>query len=755
LPQPNAPEPGDEDDETDWRSGDDTSSDGESGDDEHITEPSKVSSLFQQKLSNILTKAKKKKQGPASFVPIMQELIYDLIEKSSMNNKSALLAVFTTVFKPGLFTNAVFAQGPLILKHLPNLSTAVFERFNELFNPNASLLLTEDVCNTFTTSSNKTINELSSGFRIIVLSASEARRNLSEAALSRITTIFFPEYSLAESQVALGSMCHRIMLLGGEISSLQIDIFGKAYSNRYRTNLPFPILSKVLNLFGRFCKGISDESRTDMGVAIYRVLAARISVFRQTRELATLIKESRIAFPEALSRFLRRDVIFPFVENFEAGLPGLKSEFTGLQIPFSTITEPGMKVALVPQFLQMIDVIHMGISLHHPVIIQASTGFETHTAIEYVSKSLGFKIVKFTLSNATTIEDLFCKVVTEPRDVDLEFVLRESRLLMELNAKTAWSNTIVVLEELNSASPAVLDALVPLFDTTKRNFLLLNMIPGDKHRLELDYQIAWSMTRFTSCAEYSNEDGEQIVKSIFEGAKCESERKLFLRHFHNITASAKRVITSDLFTLNDIRKFVTFRERTYDLLEYPVIEHLILIYRFSDQNDITLAREVIHNELWAYWPCFVILNNNFSVSPTTDMRLGIEVPIRYEIVNRESFDAIDSLTISQRHCLVFLMRSVLSRQPCILQGPTASGKSHIVRLFAQLLGRKLVIIQLNNDVGISALIGQFLPKSELSADDTRDLLDVLQQFPGSIKQKLEAVMSLMQRAGLRRNSRKP
>jgi hypothetical protein len=121
------------------------------------------------------------------------------------------LGDFTTVFKPGLFTNAVFDQQPLILKDLPNLSPAVFERFNELYSPNPTLVLNEDFCDTFTVRDdrhNRTLSGLSEGFRIIAISSSEGRRNLSEAALSRITTIFVTEYTVSESRIALESMCN-------------------------------------------------------------------------------------------------------------------------------------------------------------------------------------------------------------------------------------------------------------------------------------------------------------------------------------------------------------------------------------------------------------------------------------------------------------------------------------------------------------------------------------------------------------------
>jgi midasin (ATPase involved in ribosome maturation) len=115
----------------------------------------------------------------------------------------------------------------------------------------------------------------------------------------------------------------------------------------------------------------------------------------------------------------------------------------------------------------MIEVIHMGISLHYLVILQGGSGQGKHTAIEYVAQYLGYKIISFGLSSATTLEDIFCKVVPERRDGQIEFVLQKSRLLNEIDSSTTSRNTIIVLEDLNQANQSVLDAISPLFDTTK------------------------------------------------------------------------------------------------------------------------------------------------------------------------------------------------------------------------------------------------------------------------------------------------
>jgi adenylate kinase len=45
----------------------------------------------------------------------------------------------------------------------------------------------------------------------------------------------------------------------------------------------------------------------------------------------------------------------------------------------------------------------MGISAHYPVIIDGISGKGKHTALNFISQTLGFKVISFSLSSATPI----------------------------------------------------------------------------------------------------------------------------------------------------------------------------------------------------------------------------------------------------------------------------------------------------------------------------------------------------------------
>ena len=67
------------------------------------------------------------------------------------------------------------------------------------------------------------------------------------------------------------------------------------------------------------------------------------------------------------------------------------------------------------------------------------------------------------------------------------------------------------------------------------------------------------------------------------------------------------------------------------------------------------------------------------------------------------------------------MLSALSDVPCVIQGITASGKTHLIRLFCELLGQKPLIIDINNDTGISVLLKQLVPKEKLEEENVKSI----------------------------------
>ena len=69
-------------------------------------------------------------------------------------------------------------------------------------------------------------------------------------------------------------------------------------------------------------------------------------------------------------------------------------------------------------------------------------------------------------------------------------------------------------------------------------------------------------------------------------------------------------------------------------------------------------------------------------------------------------EKIISLTSPQRLCLLFLSLCYKVNKPCIIQGKTCSGKTHIIYLFSKIIGKHLNVFQMNKDSGLFIINGQ-------------------------------------------------
>ena len=89
----------------------------------------------------------RKKELPECIIKSLESLKKKLFENEESNK--GIFKDFTSIFKTGILLDKILKQCPIILKNISNLSTAVLERFNDLFNYNPKLTLNEDFCENF------------------------------------------------------------------------------------------------------------------------------------------------------------------------------------------------------------------------------------------------------------------------------------------------------------------------------------------------------------------------------------------------------------------------------------------------------------------------------------------------------------------------------------------------------------------------------------------------------------------------------
>ena len=85
----------------------------------------------------------------------------------------------------------------------------------------------------------------------------------------------------------------------------------------------------------------------------------------------------------------------------------------------------------------------------------------------------------------------------------------------------------------------------------------------------------------------------------------------------------------------------------------------------------------------------------------------------------------NTLSFDQKKALIVLGLAVKSKFPCILEGQTGIGKSHLIQLFAKLLGKKIIIIDLNKDNDKSLMTKRYVFKKydKNEEDEIKNITD--------------------------------
>ena len=87
-----------------------------------------------------------------------------------------------------------------------------------------------------------------------------------------------------------------------------------------------------------------------------------------------------------------------------------------------------------------------------------------------------------------------------------------------------------------------------------------------------------------------------------------------------------------------------------------------------------------------------------------------------------------------RYCLLFLACCSRAKIPCILQGETGSSKSYLISLFAEMVGKKLNIYQMNNDSNVSMINGQSIFEN-LNKKESDELEKLVKSLNKLLKEK--------------------
>ena len=706
--------------------------------------------------------------------------------KVEENNK---FGNFTSYFQAGRILQDLFLQKYIILKGVDSLSPNVLERFNELLNYEPKIILNEDLYNTFT-EKNKEIKEICENFRIIGISSSDNINNFSEASRSRFTLISTSKYTKDEKTLLIKKLCPDCPVNFNEI-------FIKNFEKDKNEEISFQIINKILNLFKKLNLEENRKER-NMILSIYYSIIS----FLNEKEIDSFIKILLESFKEQQTNFIFNDnefIKFDFLllsDDKIDNKPFLKkdnrihSKATGLSLliknknnnnildddyyydnnqSFNNINGydydnnndyPNYENEINnfyfhQSFNNLLDAIHLSLTIHFPIIIEGETGTGKFSAIEYISNELNYKLIKYQMTESTTIDDLFGKEIIKPNNKEL-FVVEETefyKTVFETNSNIYnATNSIILLENIEEASQSILEALIPLFDNSfptmllpygkegkKKFFNLIVTYDPSKHNYSFQNFFPPQILNNSLIFKYSiptKDDYREIFLSFTKNKESFNEKEsdkiiddfIFSKNFMS------NIQENILYSINELKK--------YDILinQIPIlynkgntsdfIRNLIFISSLSDNKQ----KNELENKLsYINLNYNIILNideeqNTFSIYPRLEEN-DFNGP-KYEFSEDDKVDEnykkeleqdFNDLNYYQKLGMMLLLFGVNANYTCIIQGPSCSGKTHLIKTFAKLCKKKIEILDLSSESNLSLFAGQLTPSSKIKEKNMKKI----------------------------------
>ena len=689
---------------------------------------------------------------PECFDYAVKNLSKKILSNSPIEN--CALSDISLEFRPGLIFSSIIEGCPLILKNLPNLPTIVLERFNELLATQHSLTVNEDIHNTFTDKNNKELGNFSNKFRIFGTCQTNEVNKLSDAVLSRCSLIYVSAYSINEQETALKNFIENNQL---KFSDNNIKYLVDIISSM-QTEKPFSFI-QIINcieicsrLNNRIVDNLSDkEEKYNIGLTLYKIINGGLERILSTNKRR---KKQEEIIGNVFKDSKSQEEIHaknPFLTEEKNGKKQLISKITNLELesPSCKINSKlEKKIAFVDYFIDMLDVLHFGFYCHVPVILEGKPGQGKQTAINFIADYLGYEIINIMLSSTTKVDDLLGreKISKENNRIKIKFTKTKFS-----NALTHYNNyeekearkQIIVLHNLNKCTPAVLEALLSIFDlhepkilykngeveNVKENFIV-GIYNGDNGKNKLPHALV-SSSIYHIVPNPNESDIKNIIHIKFNLANLKSDIDIFENNFNKTKKIALEHNSSFPLSLSDIEKYIEFRKVSKEYFDEQIISQIVFAYRFSEPDIIKEVLKAINLSELSFVPSFnYSLDKKYlfvKISEDSNRELVMQT-YSPDIDVNEIKSILNGLTDTETRCLFFLILCYKTKITPIIQGETASGKSFIIRLFSKMLGQKLNVYQMNQDTGLSIFTGQSILSSTLTKEDEISFKKVFSGF---------------------------
>ena len=651
--------------------------------------------------------------------------------KENINSKKNNLPQL--VFKPGSILLSILKEESLIFKDIHQVSTEIFERFNELFGTERILSLKEDIYGTLFNNSQEgekdkkikkiiDLKSLDDNIYIIATCPENSFQSLSDSVVSRFSVICVGEHDIKAKENIIGKYSKKFNILKEETIQKKIREFLHENNN----------INKLKNLFDIFDEmnknNINDINNNEELDKIYNNLNYAMHYIKLNNKFLPY-NESSVSNIEETSLKDENNFLISKISNLKIFYQ------KNVEVKEEKEKKEKKNIVFTPVFNEMLDLLHFGICTRTPIILEGLPGQGKRKVIYYISEKLNYDVENIVITNNFSVDDLYKKTSLESNDdgiFTIEVIdTKLNKILNKLPKYRVTENYIdeeqnkqkpilFVFHNIQKARADVLSEISNIFNKkcVGTNYCFIGIINYKESFIERKYYYYNYFFNSIYYIVYPTNIDNLFCKKYCKGEDIDFS---ILNYFKNEEDKEKSI-----FTLTDFAKFIALKEIPDDNPNKSKDQNPSIPQNTSKKEQEFLEEIVFENRYYRYR----INKENKSSSNFIKQNKTFDFDIDYKIQDKKlllkvegkeillkSSDILDNfekekntLCYEQKKCLIVLGLAVKSKLPCILEGPTGVGKSHLIKLFAKMLGKNLHIINLNKDNDISLLTKRYVFK---------------------------------------------
>lgn len=359
--------------------------------------------------------------------------------------------------------------------------------------------------------------------------------------------------------------------------------------------------------------------------------------------------------------------------------------------------------------------------LRKPILLEGSPGVGKTSLISALASASGHPLIRINLSEQTDVMDLFGSDVPADSGLGGEFMWRDAPFLRAMQ-KGYW----VLLDEMNLASQSILEGLNACLDyrreayiaelnrtfTAHPNFLVFaaqnpHHQGGGRKGLPTSFVNRFTVVHIDS---FSTTDLQLISTHLYPTIlETETTRVItFITKLNDeVTnkASFGNLGAPWEFNLRDILRWLELLSSHTGLTTQGQADdfmNLVVRQRFRTPQDRAKVDQ-LYTEVFGQLP----KNRRLFHRITKEwIQVGHSLVLRRTNSQLPPTEPL-TLLIRQLPILETIMTCIQKKWPCILVGPSGSGKSSTIRLLASVAGYELDEMALNADIDAMDIVGGF------------------------------------------------